>query len=53
MAHVIRKEKDGMTKRFLSNDEIRKKTGRILTLYKTVLENEKITPDTFNRNALP
>ena len=29
-----------------------KKNEYFVILYKTVLENKKITPDTFNKNAL-
>ena len=54
IAHVIREENNKMTKRFLFNDDSRKETGCCVTrcLYKTVLENKKITPDTFNKNIL-
>ena len=41
-----------MTKRLLFNEDSRKKNEYFVILYKTVLENEKITPDTFNKNAL-
>ena len=51
-AHVIRGENQKMTKRLLFNDNITKKPGRHITLYKTVLENENTTPDTFNSKAL-
>ena len=42
-----------MAKRLLFNDDSRKKNEHFVTLYKTVLENEKNTPDTFNKNVLP
>ena len=34
------------------NDVSRKKTEPVITLYKIVLENDIITPDTFNKNVL-
>ena len=51
-AHVIRGENNRMTKRLLFNDDTMKKSGRLITLYKTVLENENTTADVFNNNAL-
>ena len=52
IARVIWGENNRMTKRLLFNEDIRKKNEYFVILYKTVLENEKITPDTFNKNAL-
>ena len=48
IAPVIRGEDHRMTKRLLFNNDSRKQTGLFVTFYKTVLENEKVTPDTFN-----
>ena len=36
----------------LFNDGSRKKTEPVVTLYKIVLENDIIIPDTFNKNVL-
>ena len=41
-----------MTKRLLFNDDSKAKTGHFGTIYQTVLKNEKIILDTFNKNAL-
>ena len=51
-AHVIRGDNSRMTKRLLFNNDAIKKPGRNNTLYKTVIENERNTPDEFNINAL-
>ena len=52
LAHVIRTPDYGITKQLLFNDNQSIKQGRKVTLYKTVIENEDITPADFNRNAL-
>ena len=52
VAHVIRGENDRTTKRLIFNNNIFVKQGRHSSLYKTVVENEKITSDIFNQNAL-
>ena len=52
MPHMIRGENNRMTKRLIFNDDGRKKTGNFVTLYKTVSENKKVTPDRFNKNTL-
>ena len=52
IAHVIRGENNRMTKRLLFNNDATKKPGRRISLYMTVLENERSTPDEFNNNAL-
>ena len=41
-----------MTKRFLLNDDSKRNNAHFETLYKTILETEKLTPDTFNKNLL-
>ena len=53
MPHMIRGENNRMTKRLIFNDDGRKKTGSFVTLYKTVLENKKVTPDIFNKTRCP
>ena len=52
VAHVIRGDNDRITKRLLFNDDENRKPGQSITLYKTVTNNEKITPDEFNRKSL-
>ena len=41
-----------MIKHLFLNDDSSKKVERFVILYRTILENEKITRDTFNKNAL-
>ena len=52
IAHVVRSSNDRMTKQLLFNNDVTKKPGRSNTLYKTVLENEQSTINTFNHNAI-
>ena len=52
VAHVIRGDNERLTKRVLFNSNRSIVPGRNITLYKTVLANEKCTPDTFHKNAL-
>ena len=52
MAHIIRSENSRMTKRILFNNDITKKPGRSISLYRTVLENERSTSNAFHNNAL-
>ena len=51
-AHVIRGEDTRISKRLLFNDDKRRKTGHQITLYNSVVANENITPDVFNKNSL-
>ena len=41
-----------MIKHLFLNDGNSKKVERFVILYRTISENEKITRDTFNKNAL-
>ena len=52
VAHIVRSDNDRMTKRLLFNNDITKKPGKRITLYKTVLEYQQSTSNTFNTNAL-
>ena len=52
IAHVIRGDNKRMTKRILFSNDVTKKPGPRITLYKTVLENEESTSNVFNNNAL-
>ena len=51
-AHIIRGDDRRITKRLLFNNDVTRKPGRSNTLYKTVIENERKTPNEFNMNAL-
>ena len=52
LAHLIRKPDTSTLKQLVFNNNKSKKQGRKISLYKTVIENEKTTPDLFNRNAI-
>ena len=52
IAHVIRGKDSRITKRLLFNDDKTTKRGRQISLYQTVIENENITADVLNSNAL-
>ena len=52
IAHVIRGDNNRITKRLLFNNDVTRKPGRRITLYKTVLENQRSTSDMFNNNAI-
>ena len=52
IAHIIRGKNNRITKRLLFNDDKAIKRGRQISLYQTVIENENITADVLNSNAL-
>ena len=52
VAHTIRKPDNSIAKRLLFNNDQGKKQGRQTTLYKSVIENEHITPEALHYNAL-
>ena len=52
IAHVIRGKDSRIMKRLLFNDDKTTKRGRQISLYQTVIENENITADVLNSNAL-
>ena len=52
VANVIKADNKRTTERLLFNDDSSKKRERNMNLYKTVIKNEKVTPDAFNQNAL-
>ena len=52
MAHVIRMDNERVTKRMLFNNDKTTIPGRRINVYKTVIENERMTSDEFNKNSL-
>ena len=52
LANIIRREDDAMIKQLTFNSDQIRKRGRSNTLRKTVLQQEKIEPNTFYREAL-
>ena len=52
IAHVIRKDNFNITKRVLFNSDKTIVPGKRINVLKTVIENEKMTLDMFNTNAL-
>ena len=52
IAHIIRREDVRITKRLLFNNDMQRRPGQLITLYKTVLQNENMTCDEFNENAI-
>ena len=52
LTNIIRREDDAMIKQLTFNSDQIRKRGRSNTLRKTVLQQEKIEPNTFYREAL-
>ena len=52
VAHIIRGGNDRTTKRLLFNNDVNKKQGPSITLYKSVIRNQSTTTDEFNKNSL-
>ena len=52
LAHIVRKEDDALIKQLTFNSDPIRKRGRSNTLRKTVLQHEKIEPNTFYREAI-
>ena len=52
IANIIRKENTRLTKRLLFNNDAKIKRGRTIDVYRDIVENEKITKDVFNQNAI-
>ena len=52
VAHVIRSENERMIKRLLFNGNDARRPGRRTTVYNTVTQNARMTPNRFNRDAL-
>ena len=52
LAHIIRREDDALIKQLTFNSDQIRKRGRSSTLRKTVLQQEKLEPNTFYREAI-
>ena len=52
VAHTVRKPDNSITKKLLFNGDRPSKQGRKVTLYRSVIENEEVTPDAFHTSAL-
>ena len=52
LANIIRKEDDAMIKQLTFNSDQIRKRGRSNTLRKTVLQQDKIEPNTFYRGGI-
>ena len=52
LAHIVRREDSSLMKQLTFNDDVVRKRGRATTLRKTVLQREKIEPNSFYNQAI-